>query len=145
MKRILNGVTYNTDTSATVARYSWADTTESSLYPTIKDCVVYRTKGGAFFEVDSWGPAGQEKHLFTALSREDLEHRLMTQDNVEIVDNSILEDPPEASADDKDGVGVLLRLPGALKRRLDDKARSAGLSVNVYTLKCLERCMEQSA
>ena len=60
---------------------------------------VYKTRGGAFFQVYSWNEAEEQRHYFEALTREELDKLVTTTDNLEIVDSAAIEEPPEAAAE----------------------------------------------
>lgn len=137
MKRILNGVTYNTHTSTVVARYEWVDDNTGIQ----NDVSVYKTRGGAFFRVYSWNEGEDQKHYFEALDREALDKMVTTIDNLEIVDSAAIEEPPEAAAEASPEATVFTRVPATLKRRIDDAAKGESQSTNSYSLKCLERCV----
>jgi hypothetical protein len=49
MKRIIDGVAYNTDTAVAVARSSYSFKKRNTEWLSV--LTIYRTKGGAFFEV----------------------------------------------------------------------------------------------
>jgi len=136
MKRIINGVTYNTDTSAVVARYEYQDDHTRDV-----EATVYQTRGGAFFIVHSWDQDGDQKHYFEGTTRQNLDRLVTEQDGLEIVDEGILQSPPEAAAETKPGATIFVRVPAALKQRLDEEARAEGQSTNTYALRCFERCL----
>jgi predicted HicB family RNase H-like nuclease len=146
MKRIVNGVTYNIDTSTRLAESRWErhDEPDKEYFGTL-----YETRGGAFF-VDleitrqRWNEA---KHIqetevineFEPLSPDQAQKWLLEGD-VEIFRNPF-GDPPEAAAESEPGATIYIRLPASLKRSVDDAARAANLSANVWAMRCLERCL----
>lgn len=143
MKRIVNGVTYNTDTSARLAVSEWEDDDGN--------CVgtLYQTRGGAFFvdkeiTANVWNEREQEKevqikHIFLPLSRDDVHEWLMTGE-VEVFSNPF-EDPPEAEAEREAGATIYIRVPASLKHRVDDAAKEAKASANAWAMRCVERCL----
>jgi hypothetical protein len=145
MKRIIYGVTYNTDTSTALA-FSEVRSDEGSLKRTL-----YLTRGGAFFEDREsthyvWRERGQEyetnvTHDFKPLSREAAQKWIMTG-QVEIYSNPF-EDPPEAVAGDDFGTTVYMRVPAFLKKQIEDAAADTGVSVNVWMMRCTENCLKQ--
>lgn len=149
MKRIINGVTYNIETAAVVAHYRWDDAAGQQSIE--HKATLYQTRGGAFFLVDEWEDARKDprtgewvsktKTEFEALTREEVDELVANTDGLEIVDNSVLEDPPEATAETSPEATIYARVPVALKRRLDEAARAEGQSINAYVTRCLERCM----
>lgn len=143
MKRIVNGVTYNTDTSTRLGVSQW-DGDDGKVTETL-----YQTRGGAFFlhrEIvgEVWNEEDRSKHLSTAhtfkpLGPEDAHKWIMT-DEVEIFRNPF-DDPPEAAAEAEPGATIYIRVPASLKRAVDEAAKGDGLSGNVWSMRCVERCL----
>jgi hypothetical protein len=137
MKRIINGVTYNTDTSTPVAKYEYRD---DDGYDT--EVTVYQTRGEAFFAVHRWSEDGTPKVHFEAMDRDILVKIINGNDgirygnflptDIEILNEEILAPPPEASAEVAPGATLYIRIPASLK----------GLSVNAWTMRCVERCAQ---
>jgi predicted HicB family RNase H-like nuclease len=147
MKRIIDGMTYNTDTSTRIAEAKWEDDGVSH------DGVLYQTRGGAFF-VDYetvkqvWNQRNEQheeriEHTFEPMSQEEA-HKWMLEGDVEIFNNPF-EDPPEAASEGEAGATLYLRVPASLKRRVDDAAKFESLSGNAWMMRCLERCLEDVA
>jgi predicted HicB family RNase H-like nuclease len=147
VKRVINGKTYNTDTSTLVAQYEYED---DKGYQTVAE--VYQNRGGAFFIVHSWTepmPGSQfnemiHKVLLEESSREEME-RLIDRGEVsiEIINEDALAVPPEAEAEEEPATTAYLRLPPALKNRIEAAAKDDGLSLNAWAIRCFERCAEQ--
>jgi predicted HicB family RNase H-like nuclease len=135
MKRIIDGQAYNTDTATAVARYEYVDEKE---YDT--EATLYVTRGGAFFIVHKWAVDDQWKYHFEAVSRGEVERLVERTDNLEIIDEEALAPPPEASEEVEPGATIYVRLPASLKKRVDEAAKAEGVSVNVFAMRCLERC-----
>src|SRR5258708_5843245 len=102
MKRIVDGTTYNTDTSTALARCEYGPAEGEQVVETL-----YQTRGGAFF-IDqettrtTWNEREREEvtkvtNTFMPQSPEAAHKWLMTGDN-EIFHNPF-EDPPEAAAE----------------------------------------------
>jgi hypothetical protein len=148
MKRIIDGKTYNIDTSTLVGQYEYEDDQDRAT-----TAEVYVNRGGAFFIVHSW--MAQEDHeepfrkfYFEASSREDIERLIASPShgrNFEIVDARALTAPPEAEAETDSASTAYLRLPVSLKQRIEGEAQSAGLSLNAWAIRCLESCCAQRA
>ena len=51
------------------------------------------------------------------------------------------EDPPEAEAEAEAGATIYIRVPAALKRRVDEAAKAEGVSGNLWAMRCIERCL----
>jgi predicted HicB family RNase H-like nuclease len=144
MKRIVDGVTYNTDTATRLARSVWEDTPGEEVTG-----ILYQTRGGAFFvhtyaEKEVWierigGTEKREVSQFEPLSAKDAHEWIMTGE-VEVFSNPF-EDPPEATAEPEPGATIYIRVPMALKKSVDEAARAASVSSNVWAMRCLERCV----
>jgi hypothetical protein len=140
MKRIIDGKTYNTDTATRVARYEYED---DNGYDTL--ATVYITKGGAFFVVHVWEICENDidkitKQYFEAISRDELD-RLVLRQNIEIIDESVLQPPPEAVDEVEPAATIYVRVPAPLKKRVDEAATGAKLSANAWVMRCLENCL----
>ncbi len=145
MKRIVNGVTYNTDTSTVLATSSY-EADEGEI-----EATLYQTRGGAFFEVKEWTRLAwnertreQETKVTTTvepLSPEKAHEWIMTGE-VEIIKNPF-DDPPEATAEAEPGATIYIRVPASLKRSVDEAARAAKVSGNVWAMRCVEQCLEK--
>jgi hypothetical protein len=151
MKRIVNGVTYNTDTSTALARMTWEKDGRHNQASRGID-TLYQTRGGAFFIDEeetllSWNErAGEHEeataNTFLPLSADDA-HKWMMEGDIEVFHNPF-GDPPEAAAEPESGATIYLRVPASLKQRVDDAAKEAGLSGNVWAMRCVENCLEEA-
>jgi hypothetical protein len=143
MKRIVNGVTYNTDTSTALATSSW-EPDEGEIKATL-----YQTRGGAFYVIEEWSREvwdereRQHETKVTAtlepLSPEKAHEWIMTG-KVEIIKNPF-DDPPEAEAEAEPGATIYIRVPASLKRSVDEAAKGAKVSGNVWAMRCVEQCL----
>jgi hypothetical protein len=150
MKRVVNGVTYDTNTATVLARQEW-DNGEGEDRGVQ---TLYQTRGGAFFgwtdgEKTVWNQRAQEKQQrpFTEclpMSPEEAQAWITEGDDVELLHNPFGE-LPEAAAEAEPGATIYLRLPASLKARVDKAAEKQALSINAYAMKCLERCLAQTA
>ncbi|MDA9465347.1 hypothetical protein [Bradyrhizobium sp. CCBAU 53415] len=144
MKRIVNGVTYNTETSTALAESRWEGDDDERFG------TLYQTRGGAYFvdvevtaQVWNQRAAAMEQkvtHVFEPLSPEQA-HQWMLEGEVEVFHNPF-EDPPEASAEAEPAATIYIRVPASLKQRVDEAARGAKLSGNAWAMRCIERCLE---
>lgn len=155
MKRIIEGVTYNTETSTVIAKAEYE--TGGGSGEIIE--TLYQTRGGAFFvhqktTTSVWSERDQTytaktKNEFIPMSAERAQEWLITGD-AEVYSNPF-GDPPEASAMDAPnvvairdtGATIYMRVPTSLKRRVDDAAKDQGLSGNVWAMRCVEKCLER--
>jgi hypothetical protein len=144
MKRIVNGTTYNTETSTELARREGEPEDGAKKVETL-----HVTRGGAFFAIEEtartiWNEREDESETrvtnsFIPMSAEKAHNWMMTGD-VEVFRNPF-EDPPEASAEAEPGATIYVRVPLALKRSVDEAAGEAGVSGNVWAMRCIERCL----
>lgn len=144
MKRIVNGVTYNTDTSTALARSEWQPNDGEKA----EGC-LYQTRGGAFFvhtiiaaewfddEDREWRT--KTTNAFEPMTAEEA-HRWIMEGDVEIHHNPF-DDPPEATAETDPGATIYVRVPATLKRQIDAAAKGASQSVNTWAMRCLEQCI----
>lgn len=141
MKRIIDGVTYNTLTATTVGRYEYENEKGYEVSAT-----VYATRGAALFIVHAWNTdEGDAKYHFEAITRDALTRAIQTIDNFEIVDETLLEAPPEAEAEVEQSATIYLRVPASLKRRIDEASQAGGVSTNAWAMRCVERCLATGA
>lgn len=136
MKRVIDGLTYNTDTSNQVATYEYEDDKGYEVTATL-----YQTRGGAFFIVHQWGTRDRVKEHFEPISRDDVARLIAKADNLTILDSAALEEPPEAAAEGEPGSTLYVRIPSSLKRRVDEAADEAKVSGNTWAMRCMERCL----
>jgi len=146
MKRIVDGLTYNTDTSTLLAKAEWEFNNQFSPYYGA-ECggQLYQTRGGAFFLVTTIHVKDDDGELrdkveFAAMTAERAQAWLLEGD-VEVYRNPF-EDPPEAAAEAEGGATIYIRVPAALKRDVDEAARKAEVSGNVWAMRCVEHCLE---
>ncbi len=147
MKRIINGMTYNTDTATIIGRASFVEEATGARAEERRDFTLYQTRGGAFFELTSvstyrknihggWEPV--ERHEFDPKTREQAQ-AWVSEDGVELLSN-VLGEPPEASEEVSKGATIYLRVPASLKDIIEADAKEDDLSVNSYAIRCMERC-----
>lgn len=144
MKRIVDGVTYNTDTSTMVALF---DRPASDRDPTSKTGTLYQTRGGAFFvhwceewhyqEVGEW--VSKTTDSFEVMTYDEA-HKWVLDGDVEIF-SGVFPDPPEATAEEKPGATIYIRVPQSLKARIDSASDEAKLSINAWSMRCVEKCL----
>ena len=150
MKRIIDGVTYNTDTSTLIARYQEA---ADNYNPTDKTIDLYKTRGGAFFlhvheewhvkDEDSGEWQKKLKDQFEPLTREAAQKWVMDGD-VEVFSEEFGL-PPEAADEETPSATIYARVPQSLKARVDAAAEEAKLSTNAWALRCMENCLDTRA
>jgi predicted HicB family RNase H-like nuclease len=144
MKRIIDGVTYNTDTSTKLAESEYDVPYNHDDCPCI--ATLYQTRGGAYFihqriqvGVDQELGVEATRDRFVALSIEEAQKWIMEGDT-EIFHNPFA-DPPEAEAEVEPGATIYIRVPSSLKGRVDAAAEEANLSTNALAIRCMEKCI----
>lgn len=145
MKRIVNGVTYNMATSTMLASSSWTENNGTQDFH-----VLYQTRGGAFFVVEKttrriWN---EEERRHDEMSEDrfvpkspDEAHKWIMSGDIEVYNNPF-DDPPEAAAEAEPGATIYIRVPAALKRKVDAAAGSTQVSTNVWAMRCVESCLD---
>jgi predicted HicB family RNase H-like nuclease len=152
MKRIVNGVTYNTQTSTALAEKPWGDASPDNTTENFGVDHLYQTRGGAFFLDEQvncrlWDQnerewTEREDHSFRPISAEKA-HEWLLEGEVEVFHNPF-DDPPEATAEAEPGATIYLRVPAALKHRVDEAASAEKVSGNAWAMRCIERCLANS-
>jgi hypothetical protein len=149
MKRIIDGVTYNSDTSTILARDKRHDSGINAEVETI----LYQTRLGAYFlDTTTTGYHRESYEDIYVWVRSEPIHEVRPLTPVE-AQNWIMEsgadiyenpfgDPPEAALEEQPSTTVYLRIPGALKQRIEAAAKTSGQSLNAWATRCLERCAE---
>ena len=145
MKRIIDGVAYNTETSTKVAEMTFE--ADPNISGSTRGAVtVYQTRSGAFFKLDhevigyrdrdgEW----QERvsNQCEAMTREEVLAWVAQQGDVEVFGNA-LDDVPEAMEAKEGEATIYTRVPASLKARADAQATAAGMSLNAFVIRCLE-------
>lgn len=145
MKRVIDGVTYNTDTSTEIAKSEWSRGENEDVVG-----ILYQTRGGAFFvhyetsrpyhdpRTEEWTTKVTDE--FAPMTR-DQAHKWTLEGDVEII-AEVFDLPPEAAAGDAEKPEALIyvRVPPALKARAEAAAKAAGQSMNAWALRCFETC-----
>lgn len=142
MKRIINGVTYNTDTATRVARSEWNVNNDTEAVGTL-----YQTKGGGFFvHIETTEDRGENlvrKHEFEPMTRDEAQAWVL-EGQVELLADNVFPEPPEPDAEEAPATTtVYLRIPSSLKQRAEAAAKAGGQSLNSWALRCMERCLER--
>jgi hypothetical protein len=151
MKRIVNGVTYNTQTSTLLAEMQWGDAGPDNTTEKFGVDRLYQTRGGAFFldeqvnfrlydqRAREW--TEREDHTFVPVSAEKAQAWLIAEGQEIEVFRNPFDDPPEAAGEAEPGATIYVRVPATLKHRVDEAARKADASANAWMMRCIERCL----
>lgn len=125
-KRIIDGKSYNTETSTLIHEISRDD---DSLYDGL-----YQTKHGAFFIW--WYDVDREAAGIKPMSDQEAQKWLEQCDvSGEVIERYFGAFPEAGAAESR----ITLRLPGNLHQRVEASAKAAKLSVNTYIMRMLER------
>lgn len=142
MKRIIEGVTYNTDTATLVAETTFEDEGVTT------ECELYQNRAGVYFGIDTVTTPYKDKrgewqervsYDWTAVgdaaaAREYVEKYSMT------ITRDIDDMPPEAVLGEKLST-VYVRVTPTLKSDLDEASSKDKISGNQWATRCLERCL----
>ncbi len=139
MKRIVNGLAYDTDKSTVIAKaeYDW----DPDNGVTATEGTLYRTAGGAFFEVieikteDENGVTNYKSQL-GPLS-EVAAYKWLEIGQVELIDDSFAEVAEATEENVETTATIYVRTTPTLKRQVEFCSKNAGLSVNAYVIRCL--------
>jgi hypothetical protein len=149
MRKIVDGVAYNTSTSTRLAKWGAIDDVDKLGRDYEETHTLYQTQGGAFFvdiEVVTQipDPRDDREPPRERVTREFVPMTLtkakawLVEGNVEVFDDSFAKDIPEAEGETEGGSTIYVRVPATLKRRIDVAASAAGQSASVWGLKCFE-------
>ncbi len=139
MKRIIDGLTYNTDTSTAFATYEYENDKGYDV-----DATIYQSLGGALFVVHRWETKDKTyKYHFEAITRGEINMMIERGTQIEITDESVLETPPEAAVEAEAGATIYVRVPASLKRRVDEASRDEKISGNQWAMRCMEKCLDE--
>ena len=129
MKKIINGISYNTDTAT---RVTGGDNGDDSF----AWWGLYQTRHGAFFEVvvDHDG----ETTTFTPL--DDASAQAFLEKHANHLVEQYFGTMPEYGAAER---RLTIRVPGNLADRLEAVAEAKRLSLNSYAMRCFERCVRE--
>ncbi len=152
MKRIINGVSFNTETSTEIAKYEAEDGEGAELRSVVE--TLCQTRGGAFFThwiqrvviEDATAPGGKivkETNRIIPVTRDEAQDWIMNS-NVEVF-SDIFGEVPEASEEVNPESTIYVRVPTSLKDRIEVVAKAAGQSVNAWALRCLENGASSSS
>ena len=146
MKKIIDGVAYNTETSIKVARSEYDGSERGEPRG---DQILYQTRGGALFlhscEITMYKDRNgdwqnREYNHFQVMNRDDAHKWVMEAGQVELL-SDVFGEPPEAAADPSAwSATIYARVSLPLKTQVETLAKAAGLSVNSYVIRCLETC-----
>jgi hypothetical protein len=145
MKRIVDGVTYNTETATLLATSTWTLQNQySPHYGAECDGELYQTRGGAFFVITTIHTSDRDGEKIDKFECQPLSaekaNRWILDGDVEIIHNPF-DEPPEAEAEAEPSSTIYVRVPPALKHQVEQAAATSGVSVNIFALRCLERCV----
>ncbi|MFM0016723.1 toxin-antitoxin system HicB family antitoxin [Paraburkholderia sediminicola] len=133
MKRIINGKTYNVHTATTVFEDG----------PAISDPAgdsfaywgLYQTRHGEFFKI-RMNHNGEEILEFRPVTDAEAQELLEKHAN-HLVEQYFGEMPEGGAAERR----LTIRIPGNLADRVEVVAKTQGLSLNSYAMRCFERCV----
>lgn len=138
-KRIIDGKTYNTETSTRLAAWSSFDNPDTARNP---ECgqILFQTRHGAYFLFDfDDGRDPWESGFQRIIPLEPEQAQRWTEEHCSADDvEAIFGEMPEAGEAE---AKVTLRMPEVLRRRLAAMAEAQGQSMNAAIVRCLEGCV----
>jgi len=134
-KRLIDGVTYNTETATLLARSTYEGDWNNFAWK------LYQTRGGAFFIVEEGKRHGQDgapvtKFRFQKCS-ESAARGFVYNSKAEVLFNPF----ENRITDDEAARTVYVRVPVSLKRQIEAAAEAESLSVNSWALRAFEKCL----
>jgi hypothetical protein len=147
MKRIIDGVTYNTETATVVAEGSSEDENRGVASET----TLYQTRTGVFFSVEQIESTWHDQNRGEWRTRKATEWEVVgdTAKAVEaceqlglVIVRNFGDLPPEPEAGES-AATVYMRAPPALKTALEARAKADGVSLNILMLRCAEECLKR--
>lgn len=136
MKKIIDGVTYNTETATKIAEHAKLDDND-------KHVILYQNRKGFFFyHIKNFERA--EGHISEwyndySLPPSVAENKYTPKHFIEYCATTVYNNPFYIERKGKE-VSILFRLPETLKDLIEFKARESQMSVNTYILRCVESC-----
>lgn len=125
MKRIIDGVTYNTDTATRIA--------DGGSETSFAGWELYQTRHGAFFMVTT-DHDGESMKIEPYTDRA---AQAFLEKNAKHLVEQVFGTFPEAGAAER---RLTIRVPGSLADRLEAAAKTKGVSLNSYAMRCFEQC-----
>lgn len=147
IKFLRDGRTYNTATATALAEAEWEPSRYDARGPNAEaEGTLYQTRGGAFFliTVTRWDEQNADdewtKRETTSCSPMSAEaaQRWLNENEVRIFHNPF-GDAPEAEAEEESKATVYFRVPPALKQQIETNAREAGMSMNEWMVRTVEK------
>ncbi|WP_149312388.1 toxin-antitoxin system HicB family antitoxin [Methylobacterium sp. P1-11] len=136
MKRIIEGKTYNTETSTRIAKAPQHED-EMDQFD-----LLYQTRHGAFFcYYGGETPFGDPFENLKPLSPSEAQAWLERYNFVDEIEKLFGEQPEAGEAESR----ITVRIPDSLKIRIEALAKSNGQSLNAWIMRCLETCANAQA
>jgi hypothetical protein len=154
MKRVIDGVAYNTLTSVKIATKEWEEADGNGRINNRTQQGIYQTRGGALFltEEKMWETWNADEQAYdadsladiTPLTRDEAKGWMLSGQH-EVFDETIFGKAPEAVDEAEQAATVYLRIPKSLKDRMEAAAKVQNASVNAWLTRCAEGCLKLSA
>lgn len=125
MKRIIGGKTYNTETATLIAA--------ANEYGDFPFDNLYQTRFGAYFRY-----SGDENEAWelVPLSPSEAQEWMEKLGKVDLIERHFGPQPEAGSSESR----ITLRIPDALRSRIETRATRNGQSLNAWIMRCLEHC-----
>ena len=153
MKRVINGVTYNTATSTALALKHGRQEASHTHRASDWIATLYQTYGSAYFLVyrDEYMEWNEQRRVSQA--REEVRFEPISSDGakswlrqgeVEVLHNPFA-GRRKGTSEAKVGTTIYVRLPASLKHRVDEEAAKSKVSANQWVMRAIERALELAA
>lgn len=148
MKRVVGGITFNTDTATRVADVLFNDEKSG----TVTHAALYQTPLGVFFALDaittSYRGPNLQLQKRTIYEWHDVGNSSQARAWAERYGMTIIHDLDDISFKSHRAdkfTSLYIRLPPSLKVAVEEKARATGLSVNTFVMRCVEDLLASTA
>jgi HicB family len=151
IKRIIEGVAYNTDTCTWIARSQWAHQDDRGREVHVMALLCQTTRGAYFLDKTSSlvgalrGSESRDREELIPMTVDEA-RAWMLKGEVEVIHDPFAEGIPEAELEAEQGATIYLRVPAAFKQQVEAAAKKEDLSINAWVMNTLryEMMMQRS-
>ena len=136
LKRVINGISYNTETSMKVAGTTF-NAYDADPYGLTRD-ELFKTRYGAYFILSHLGWDFEEPLKIIPMEPDEAKHWL--EKNLPTRPDILEFEFGRQSEVGEDESRFTLRMPLTLKMRLDLLAKARKQSMNAWIIRCIENC-----
>ena len=139
MKRIIDGKTYNTETSAKIFDYNGLDLDPTDQNGVLWGQVLYQTRHGAYFVYKYYDDLDGKDTIqpFSPTEAQTWLEEIQHTDVTNIIEQHFGEMPEAGELESR----ITLRMPDSLKNKIDAFAQRNHQSTNAWIVKMLEKAI----